>query len=47
MVGRIYKRVKQNKNENDCKFGIAFALTVHKTQGLTLPDITIPLDSQM
>ncbi|PKY57323.1 hypothetical protein RhiirA4_280730, partial [Rhizophagus irregularis] len=25
----------------------AFALTVHKTQGLTLPDVTVPLDSQM
>ncbi len=25
----------------------AFALTVHKTQGLTLPHVTIPLDSQM
>src|ERR1043165_6742874 len=25
----------------------AFALTVHKTQGLTLPDITVSLDSQM
>src|SRR4051794_25633054 len=25
----------------------AFSLTVHKTQGLTLPDITISLDSQM
>ncbi|CAB5298187.1 unnamed protein product [Rhizophagus irregularis] len=25
----------------------AFALTVHKTQGLTLPDVTVALDSQM
>src|SRR5439155_18772953 len=25
----------------------AFALTVHKTQGLTLPHITVSLDSQM
>jgi ATP-dependent exoDNAse (exonuclease V) alpha subunit len=25
----------------------AFALTVHKTQGLTLPNITVSLDSQM
>ena len=25
----------------------AFALTVHKTQGLTLPHVTIPLDEEM
>ncbi|RGB41610.1 hypothetical protein C1646_751904 [Rhizophagus diaphanus] len=24
-----------------------FALTVHKTQGLILSDVTVPLDSQM
>ena len=37
----------QPASRNQFPIQNAFALTVHKTQGLTLPHITVSLDSQM